>query len=504
MTSSAEATRPRERIARWFILGALGMLPLLRPEPQIRWVVWLVAASLIVVVVTRTDDIQRLLLLAFVFSLQIDARLHLLYHEASSWVGQSGPTSIEVPLVGVVGLALMGSLTLGFGKIRRRAAFPREARFPAAALVVAATLSLLNTPERFYGLCYILHMLIVMLIMVVVANAVTTRRDVELVADVLVVSLVIQSMIYWAESATGMTVSLEGYTFAARDDLPRHGGTVGAHANTFASFIAPLLLITIARFLAGTVHRGRALMPAVIVLGVCTLVGTFTRGAWVGFTIGLVYLLFDGQRRGLIRLRPLLPMGGLFVLAVPFLIRPVMERLGADHQAAYEERRALMQMAMSVIRAHPFIGCGAGAYASVFRQYLPPELSTNWLFVVHNRYLLIAAEMGIVGLIAFLSLLVAGLRLGTALSSSRERDLAAVAAGCTAAFITLAWNMYWESFSNALPVEGMLWFLLGLLCAMRRLGEFGRDRDQGGIIKEARARWLAYRPGNSVVPQSGV
>jgi O-antigen ligase len=88
-----------------------------------------------------------------------------------------------------------------------------------------------------------------------------------------------------------------------------------------------------------------------------------------------------------------------------------MVRLSSDHAAAYEERATLMRIAWRIIGDHPLGGVGTGAYGLVMRNYIAVQDLGNWLFIVHNAYLLRWAESGIFGLLAFLSVLFVGFRL---------------------------------------------------------------------------------------------
>jgi len=75
-----------------------------------------------------------------------------------------------------------------------------------------------------------------------------------------------------------------------------------------------------------------------------------------------------------------------------------------------------LRIAVRAIEAHPLLGLGPGAYGYLYKAYLPDDLPRQWLYTVHNEYLLRAAETGIPGGVAFVVLLVAALRLAMRLS----------------------------------------------------------------------------------------
>lgn len=459
----------RDRIMPWVLAGATGMTAVLvYGVPQLRWVVWIVAAVAFGVVLAQVRDLHRFLLASLILSLQVEARLKFFYQEASSWVGQSSPTAIELPFCVLIALALLVFQVRGGAVAVGRLGVPSAVRAPILLLAMSAMLSIPGSPERFIGLCWLVRLANLSLLLGVTAVAVRSREDVRLVADMLAISLVVQSVIYVIEAVLGVTFSAEGAVFAARDGLPRHGGTVGAHANTFASFIIPLVLVTLARVMLGVGRRSRLPLTTIALVGLCTVVITFTRAAWVGCALGVFVVMAGGIVLGRIKPKAVLVLVLFGVVVLPLLGPAILERLAADNAADYEERAALMQMAWLVFRAYPWLGCGAGAYTYVFRRFLTADLAGRWLYVVHNRYLLVAAEMGIFGAVAFIAFFMRIITLGWRLAYVKDPELSAFALGSTAAFVALAWNSYWDVL-GVLPVDGLTWVLAGTLCAMQGL-----------------------------------
>ena len=66
-------------------------------------------------------------------------------------------------------------------------------------------------------------------------------------------------------------------------------------------------------------------------------------------------------------------------------------------------RVATNRAAINILRAHPFLGVGAGNYNSVFLNYVPKEL-IGWVSPgksIHNIFLQVASETGFIGLVIF-------------------------------------------------------------------------------------------------------
>jgi O-antigen ligase len=236
----------------------------------------------------------------------------------------------------------------------------------------------------------------------------------------------------------------------------------------FASFLLPLLLCAMAQLLTCR-EKGvwiRHSGPAAA--GLAALILTFTRASWLGFGLGIAYLVIAAGRRGWLERRRLWTLLGIGLLLTVALSPKILARVSEDHGVALNERWALVEMALRVIAGHPVTGVGAGAYPYVFRDYLTPELADKWLYVVHNVYMLRAAETGIPGLAAWLVFLVAAFRMASP-DKMAHPTAQRIALGWRAGLLALGWQMMWDV-SLGPAANSLLWFLCGLTVAARRIG----------------------------------
>lgn len=96
---------------------------------------------------------------------------------------------------------------------------------------------------------------------------------------------------------------------------------------------------------------------------------------------------------------------------------------GQGTQTSIGQRLDFYHTTYQIIREHPLFGVGTGGFASAYRDKVAGtnlEPSGN----PHNEYLMIGAQLGIIGVIAFLAMLVVVWRLSGRLESAFERDLA--------------------------------------------------------------------------------
>ncbi|HYM12627.1 MAG TPA: O-antigen ligase family protein, partial [Bryobacterales bacterium] len=303
-------------------------------------------------------------------------------------------------------------------------------------------------------------------------------------------TLVLQCAVYFAQTLLGATFTPAGEWITQPDAALRYGGTVGERPAMFSSFLLPLLLLATADFVTDSSHRLRR--SALVALGAATLILTLTRASWIGFALGLLYLVAACARRRIL-VRRNAGLLALVLLAVMAALAPsIWIRITQNGQEAFEERRALAEMAVRVVRAHPLAGVGAGAYPFVFRDYLTPDLADDWLYVVHNVYLLRAAETGLPGLAALLIFLCVAFRLAAPerMSSPGARRMAL---GWRAGLIALAWEMLWDM-SLGPATNSLLWFFCGLMAAAQA------SRAAGGAPKGTLATGRAIETGFATEP----
>jgi O-antigen ligase len=111
---------------------------------------------------------------------------------------------------------------------------------------------------------------------------------------------------------------------------------------------------------------------------------------------------------------------------------------------------------------------GSNNFSTVMDAYLTSEFRRGFLYTVHNKYLLVWAEIGIAGLLAYLAFLFGALRKGWACWKQNDRLLSTLALGFTSAMIG---NMVHQSVDifHDRAVTQVLWLVAGLLFALHAI-----------------------------------
>jgi O-antigen ligase len=120
-----------------------------------------------------------------------------------------------------------------------------------------------------------------------------------------------------------------------------------------------------------------------------------------------------------------------------------------------------------MINDHPIFGVGANNYVAALREY-ESTFTGDWLYTVHNRYLLVWAETGIGGLVAFIWFFLTTIRRGWIGWRLNDPVLSPVALGFTAALAARMVHMFVDIFSDRAETQ-LVWVIAALVVSISRM-----------------------------------
>ena len=169
------------------------------------------------------------------------------------------------------------------------------------------------------------------------------------------------------------------------------------HPNVLAGFIlVSMILIGMGCQTKGV--RRKILYWVAMSLGVVAIVLSFSRSVWAVGLLTCFWLVIRGWRK--IKIKKSM----FYVLCSMFFIVGLLVYFGPSFSTneAFFQRWQLIKAAVLMIKSASLTGVGLNNFIVRLPDYWPMTGFTYWLQPVHNIYLLIAAETGIVGLLIFL------------------------------------------------------------------------------------------------------
>ncbi len=172
-----------------------------------------------------------------------------------------------------------------------------------------------------------------------------------------------------------------------------------------------------------------------VVLGasVLCLLYTWSRGAWVGVMLGVMAFLLLRDRRWI-------ALGVLGLVLLPFILpESIMQRLLsignlADSSTAYRVSVWIASARMAIDFWALGVGYGSDAFASVYSVYALN--GANFALHAHNFYLQMIADVGIIGLISYILIVMSAFRDITYVKSDKMMKALCIAfAGVLAGYL---------------------------------------------------------------------
>jgi O-antigen ligase len=287
---------------------------------------------------------------------------------------------------------------------------PRYLICAIVLLLLAMFVSMTGAFRLSSSLKEILKWLELLIVVLLGAQYIRTRRQIWTI-------IVISSLAAISQAAYGYLqafLDLGPQSFV-RDASLRVYGTFD-QPNPYAGYINMTLAITIALTLLGRDWRTRILAGIASLLLLEAEVLSQSRGGFIAITVAVLFIVLLGMPRlrvfmGVGVIGALGLVGGYLAGLVPEkLLTPVLRILGLvrisfmkpsvqDYSTA--ERLAHWIAGMNMFADHPFTGVGIGNYPDTYPQYYI-TIFVNSLGHAHNYYINIAAETGLLGLVAFL------------------------------------------------------------------------------------------------------
>lgn len=461
----------RAQFIQWVVVGIVGIVlggyTLKVASLPAQWALLFLVAVLCPFIAMVVGNVRRLLLAIILLDIPFQLDKHFFYRQELEQLGALGGLNISLT---TVALTILYALWLSELLSRRETQPAPSSRtsIPLGLYLGSVALSVGVAQDINLALFELFMLLQIFLLYIYIVYTVRTRQDVLFIVSVLMIGLLLQSLLMIALRGIGSSIEIASIS-ARIDSNGRVGGTLGG-PNSAASYLSLLLAPTLSIFLTRLKHWYKWLAALGFGLGGVALILTSSRGGWLAFILSIILLCLLAWRRGWLPLA--IPMFGTFVvvlLGVSFQDVIVNRLFGSDEGSALS-RVPLMMLAFQIIWDNPILGAGANNFALLIQQYSTPEFGNTWLYIVHNQYLLVWSEKGVLGLVTFIWFLIATIHQGWRCWMSKDRLLSSLALGFSVAIIGQMVHMNVDIF-NGRPQTQLLWLIAGLLTAISGMRE---------------------------------
>jgi O-antigen ligase len=244
--------------------------------------------------------------------------------------------------------------------------------------------------------------------------------------------------------------------------MRRVAGALG-HPNLLAEYLAMLLAPALSLTMTNLPFRFKVLGVSAFGWGAWAILLTMSRGGLLALVVSTILFCVAASRQR------------KSLLAVPCFVSAAVLLFGfytgfgsrfSDDGGAAAARVPLAFTALEIIRDHPLLGIGADNFTTVVGHYAYVRtFRGDWLATVHNKYLLVWSETGLIGLAAFLWLLTSSLRASWRGWKRRDPLFAPLYLGFGVALAGEMVQMAVEPFNMRSSVQ-LLLLIVALLVAM--------------------------------------
>jgi len=233
-------------------------------------------------------------------------------------------------------------------------------------------------------------------------------------------------------------------------------------------YLVPLLSVIL--FTAG-LRKIRLVSIALFIPAFYLFILTKARGAWLGFSAAIIALLVCNIRKALS-----VVVAVAVIITIAFF---VMRTMPSDNQSYHSllqdifsmssvsDRSVMWNNGWKIFMKHPVIGNGLNTFFRHYAAVREDEFRNSKGSYVHNCYLQMAAETGIVGLGAFLFLVGAFIVVSRRrIGHVRNADYANIALGLMAGIIGFLVHSSVDTNLYSLNLATLFWFSMGSVIAL--------------------------------------
>ncbi len=184
---------------------------------------------------------------------------------------------------------------------------------------------------------------------------------------------------------------------------------ISGFQNIYMTFAGLLMISTVTAMAVVAVNFRKwkdIWIPASIAIMVFAMLFSLTRNAWIGTMAGAMTLA--------VLRKPVLAIALPAIVLVILAVSPsnVQDRVGSifnPQDSTNKERLLLWKAGAKIVADYPLFGVGQNSFPLVYKKYRSPDVLEPHISHLHNNFLEIAVERGVLGLISWTTIFVMAL-----------------------------------------------------------------------------------------------
>ncbi|MBO6178468.1 MAG: O-antigen ligase family protein [Selenomonadaceae bacterium] len=277
---------------------------------------------------------------------------------------------------------------------------PLQFDTPIIIFIAISALSIFVSPDKFFSFYNFYNLVgVYALTYFLIGQNIETSKDLKLTMGVLFAAFIVSVLYGYWQAIFGISASdvkwVDGDAFP---ELKRRIFSTWENPNIFAGFLDMCIALLLGIYAKSKYNKEKTVCAILMILGAGALIYTYARGAMLALIAVVAVYGFLKDKKLLV----ICVILGVAALAVnPIMLERVTSVFAAADTSS-EMRLAFWEATIAMIEDHPLLGIGWGAYFMVYPEYDFYMQGEKILIVhAHNIYLNYAAEIGVLGTLAF-------------------------------------------------------------------------------------------------------
>jgi O-antigen ligase len=220
----------------------------------------------------------------------------------------------------------------------------------------------------------------------------------------------------------------------------------------------------------------KILSAFIFIFGIWSLILTFSRGAWLGLTVAVIFvsaycLGFQRNRKWILIGIVILFFSGL-ALWIYIQGNGPLGKTWCNRHGTAAGRLMVWTESLDLVKDRPMFGHGINTYMKVYQAYRSvPSMNPTF---AHNCYVQLLCEAGILGLLSFLWII------GALIKDFHDQSVGffevkrgpwIISCGILSGLIAFWVHSFFDNNLYSLQLSALMWYMIGLYVCWRRLNE---------------------------------